>query len=296
MFKTPLMTEEVVQTDALFTVTEVDMGWTKTNGENWRRIPNSQFRGLVRVKPINNVPIPFVLNVVSGTYKLVQNYELYTHIENIIKDNIIPDRLKNVVINDKSSHHGRVTFREYLFHDIKAKINEKSTVSFRLIIKNVYGGGSLRVIYGAIDTYCINGMITGEYEANYFRHTSGLEIPMIGKSIGPALDKFVEETDRMRTWARTYVGHDEAMKLFKRIAASPRMIEKMNSEWMREADDRGQTKWALYSTLTNYSSSQDGTFKIKQTEHDTVQATLHARELNVHKWITLPEFVLAGES
>jgi hypothetical protein len=51
-----------------------------------------------------------------------------------------------------------------------------SDVAFRAIFHNGYGGTSLGcIIGGAINAFCTNGMILGDYDVVYRRHTSGLD-------------------------------------------------------------------------------------------------------------------------
>lgn len=293
MFQTPLMPEPVKQSDALFTVTETQLGWTR-NGETWRKVPEQQFRALIRVKEHENgAVLPHVLNIVSGTYKLIQNYELYERIESVIMTDMPAAYLKDVQIIDKGAYFGRQTWRQYVFPNFSTQVNGKSKIGFRIIVQNAYGGGALKIIAGAIDFYCTNGMIRGSFESEYYRHSSGLTVANVGANLQASMKSFIEASDEWKKWNETYVTHASAMLLFKKIAASPRTVEKFAETWESEAADRGQTKWALYSTLTHYASHQDGAFKLRATGNDTETATMMKREMDVLKWIKLPEFVNA---
>lgn len=289
MFQTPLMTEPKQQTDTLFTVTETQLGWTR-NGENWRNIPMDQFRALVRVKEIDGAARPITLNIVSGTYKLIQNYELYDHIESVILSDMPTAYLKDVQIVDKAAYHGLRTWRQYIFPNFSTQVNGKSKIGFRVIVQNAYGGAALKIISGAIDFYCTNGMITGQFESEYYRHSSGLTVQGVGDNLKQSMRKFIEASDEWKKWNERVITHEAAMSLFHKIAASPRMFTKFTETWEQEAHDRGQTKWALYSTLTHYASHRDGAFKTRDTGNDSEAATMMKRELDVMKWIKLPEF------
>ncbi len=307
MFKTPLMDTSVEQTPTLFTVTECELGWRRASvnlDAPYRRVPEKQFRALVRVaRNKDDAPIPHVLNIVSGTYKLVQNSELYTHIENEILRTINPDDLVGVRIKDTASHFGKTTWREYQFPALKGYVpnkgvnpeaRDRSDVSFRIIVKNAYGGSALRIIYGAIDGFCTNGMIWGSFDSEYHRHSSGLTITAIAGGLTDALKQYQRQLGVLTDWANVTVTHDEVMALFKSIAASPKQYDGLFNNYLAEIEDRGKNKWAVYSTLTAYASHNGGSFKLKETDNDSEAMTMHKRELDVLKWINTKEFESMG--
>lgn len=301
MFKTPLMREEVEQTAALFTVTETQLGQRPLrhvdNGIDapFRIIPAEQFRGLVRLKRNQHgASIPRTLNIVSGTYNLVQNVELYTHIENEIIQRIHSDQLRDVNIIDRGAQHGRTTWREYHFPSIARRIgnsDHQTNLGFRVVVKNGYGGSALHLYYGAIDFFCTNGVICGTFTSEYRRHTKGLEIAGLAKGLDDALLQFDVMASKLSSWANVKVTNQQAMNLLRAIASSPRQFEKLNEQWLEERENRGDNKFALYSALTYYSSHSEGNFKVRENEeHDSFANVMHERELRVASWAEHKEF------
>jgi hypothetical protein len=215
---------------------------------------------------------------------------LYEHIENTIKEVMPSNYIDGVQIIDKGAYHGRQTWRQYIFPNFSTQINGKSKIGFRIIVQNAFGGGALKIIAGAIDFYCTNGMVRGQFESEYYRHSSGLQIMNVGNNLKKCITSFGEATEEWKKWNEQKVTHEQAMTLFRKIAASPRLIEKFNETWLDEIQDRGQNKWALYSTLTNYASHVDGAFKLRATDNDSEASTMMKRELDVYKWLQLPEF------
>ena len=125
----------------------------------------------------------------------------------------------------------------------------KSDIGFRIIVQNGYGGSALRIHAGAIDFYCTNGMIRGEYVTAYRRHTSGLVVGKLNTTIADALVEFAKAGEEWQAWSKIPVKHEKAMDLFRAIASSEKMREGLTDQYMRETEGRGNNLWAVYSTL-----------------------------------------------
>jgi hypothetical protein len=270
----------------LFPVGERRVGW-QTRGGDYQPLPSH--KAIIRMTPDGKSA--HVLNVVSDTYKVVHNRELLSAIERTISNEISADYLMGLQVKDKVSHHGRTCFREYIFPGLKCSVGAKSDIGFRLIISNAYGGASLRVLAGAIEFYCTNGMVLGSYDAAYHRHTSGLRIEHISDVVSKALSTYTTAQSKWQQWTKTPVTREQTMALFHEIASSPRQLDKFSDRWIIEQEDRGPTLWSVYSTLTYFAShSEDAAFAPRNTQQDSVAATMMQRELDVRKWIELPVF------
>ena len=235
---------------------------------------------------------PRVLNVVSNTYNVVHNRELFSAIENTMTTLISPSGLAGVKIIDSVAHFGRMCFRQYIFPNLLCSIGAKSSIGFRVVVSNAYGGASIRLLTGAIEFYCSNGMITGDFTSTYHRHTRGLQIDRIGEHIKSGLIAFTNEPVKWARWCEKTVTREETMALFTEIASSPRQAEKFINRWEVEAADRGPTVWSVYSTLTNYASHNTGDFSIRSSsiDNDSVADTMLKREIDVRKWTEHPMF------
>lgn len=229
----------------------------------------------------------YVLNVVGQSYRLIPNHELFAHVEDTLCKQMQPHELAGVQVVDKASGHGRVCLREYVFPGITCTIGARSDIAFRLIVQNGYGGGALRIHSGAIEFYCSNGMIRGQYESAYRKHTAGLVVSGLGNVVERSLATFADSQNLWRKWVNTPVQHQAAMDLFRELAGSDRLRENLQHQYLREVDARGHNMWSVYSALTYYASHADGEFKLRSTvqEQDTVASTMLQRELTVAKWI-----------
>ena len=268
----------------LFPVGERRIGW-ETRAGGYQRIHSH--KAIIRTTASGESV--HVLGVVGSTYRLIHNKELFGHVETTMRKEMQHDQLDGVIVRDKVAGWGRMCFREYVFPNIKCLLGNgtKSEIAFRLLVQNGYGGSALRVHAGAIDFYCTNGMISGEYQSAYRKHTSGLVVADMGRTITSALDTFAQSQSKWIKWARTPVKHQAAMDLFRELASSEKLANNLSDQYLRERDARGDNLWGVYSTLTYYASHADGEFKLRSSvdQQDTVASTMLQRELNVAEWI-----------
>lgn len=267
----------------LFPVGERSVGWQMRDGTYQR---TASHKSIIRLNQKGDAAQ--LLNIVGAGYKLVHNRELFTAVEQAMVDEMLPEHLVDVKVTDRVAGWGKVCYREYIFPSIKCRLPQmRSDIAFRLIVQNGYGGSALRTHAGAIDFYCTNGMIRGEFTSAYRRHTRGLSIADLSTTVKGALHEFALGTEEWNRWANTPVKTDNALALFHEIASSAKMKTNLIDQFTREVDARGNNLWAVYSTLTYYASHADGAFALRRSvdEQDTVASTMLQRELNVTRWV-----------
>jgi hypothetical protein len=221
---------------------------------------------------------------VSNTYKLVHNRELFGLVEDTLCRELPSSALDGVFVKDKVAYGGKSCWREYVFPGLASDIGAKSKIAFRTIVQNGYGGSALRILAGAIEFYCTNGMVRGSYDQVYHKHTAGLRIDHLGDTLVKAIDTYAQSTKEWREWTRKPVTREQTMDLFRAIAKSPSHFDKLSDHWLRERDIRGDTLWAAYSTLTYYASHNDGAFAVRRASEDNSAAIMMQRELDVAQW------------
>ncbi len=269
----------------MFPVGERKVGWLGRNGSYQ---PAPGHKAIIRLNQKgDNAQL---LNIVGGTYKLVHNRELFTAVEGAMVREMLPEHIMDVRVSDRVSGFGRICFREYIFPSIKCRLpNSPGDIGFRIIVQNGYGGSALRIHAGAIDFYCTNGMIRGEYTSAYKRHTSKLVIGGLSNVITNALHSFTDGAKEWQRWAETPVKHDKAMALFHAIAASAKMEEGLGDQYLHEREVRGDNLWAVYSTMTHYVSHPDK-LRASVDEQDNAAITMLRHEMDVTKWIRTKEW------
>lgn len=286
--RTPFDKYNTPNSPILFPVGERSVGWLMRTGL-YQHAPGH--KAIIRLNEKGDAAV--LLNIVGQTYKVVHNRELFTGIEHTISELLTADQLEGVLVKDKAAHYGRVCFREYIFPRISCRVggSTRSDIAFRLIVQNGYGGSALRIHAGAIEFYCTNGLISGEYSSAYRRHTQGIAIQGIGNVVSKALLQFSADTHTWKEWANKPVKHEAAMSLFRSLATSNKVKDNLMAQYLRETDHRGNSVWTVYSALTYYASHNDGDFAVKTSPgQDNEATTMLGRELHVAKWLQLPEW------
>lgn len=250
-----------------FPVVEREDGWCDKHGQ-WHRDPS--LKKLLRMDSNNR---PHILSTVGTGYKVVQNRELFPHIEQKMQSAFEPRLLRDVETRDEWSYDGRDCWRHYTFPNLRCDIDGGGDVAFRLIVGNSYGGKSVQLIAGAIDFFCTNGMIIGTHEKQARKHTSGLTIGGIATWINDSVTAFTKHTQRCNEWSDMTVPltreDDLFMHLVEKNLVSQQRASKLNEEMHYERNrrvgrDNRPTVWHLYSASTAWASHGD----IRDTGND----------------------------
>jgi len=226
---------------------------------------------------------PVCLNVVRDTYKVVQNMELFDAVERGLRSGVSETELRTARIRDKVSYNGAQCFREYIFPDIAVPSPERDTIAFRVIVQNGFGTGAIKLYSGAIDFFCTNGLVLGEYTSLYAKHTKGVSINDFERVVRGSVELFWKNKQFYADLAGKKVLGDDEVKAFLDHNFGERLGARLMYQFRLEINSRGRTLWALYSALTHYSSHADGEFALRNTSNDHAAATMMKREKDVLK-------------
>lgn len=257
-------------------------------GANGHKFSNTGHKALVRV--LDDKPV--CLNVVTNTYKVVQNDELFAAIHDGIKGNIDARELKSVHIKDRASYGGAICLREYIFPDISFASPERDKIAFRIVVQNGFGTGAIKVFAGAIDFFCTNGLVIGDYTSTYAKHTKGLQLTKFEEAVRGSVHMFWKNADLFSDLAGRKVLNDEAVLGWYVLNFGERLGTRLHHQYLVEAATRGKTLWAVYSALTYYSSHNSGEFSLRNTGNDHAAATMMRRENDVRKAVADRETLL----
>jgi len=268
----------------LFPVALRRVGWQRRDG-TYEVIPGN--RAIVRLNPQGTSAYP--LSVVSNTYKLVTNRELLTVIEDALTAYLPSGALDGVQVTDQISHFGKNCYRTYVFPNMRCDIGARSDIAFRVVMKNGYGGSAVQLLSGAIEFWCSNGMVRGQYEQAYHRHTSQLRIQRLEHVVTQSIDQFWKNAEEYKRWVEKPVTREQTMALFQAIAKSPSFFDALSNQWVAEVEQRGRNVWSVYSALTYYASHSDGEFT-SRADASRLAFNMVNRELAVAKWIETPQW------
>ena len=243
---------------------------------------NPNYKAIVRVDE-NNTPIQ--IGMVGRKYKVILMQDICTSIEDDLCSIIEPEHLSNVKIVDNMSYKGGMLLRQYIFPTIREQISDDE-LGFRIIIVTAYdGSSSFRLYTGAINFFCTNGMVDGQFDMMIRRHTSGLTIPDMAERIKRSIDVFHTRANTFREWVGKTISDEQAEKVFEAIPnVSDNRVRQLMNQYRIEVMRHGRTGWALYNAATYYSSHNEGDFSVRNTGNDNEASTLMHRERQIRSW------------
>jgi hypothetical protein len=243
------------------------------------------------VRMINDEPVS--IGTVGINYKLLKNKELCESVEDVFTSTLSREELHGVERKDSTAYLGATCIRDYIFPNIKVDIESgRSDIRFRAIIINGYdGSSSFKLLHGAIDFFCTNGMVTGSYDMICKRHTSRLAIPRLTDRIRKSIDIFYKQAEQWKQWVGKEISDEDAEQCYQAMPnISDRRVQQLMRQFRIEIASHGRTVWALYSAATHYATSDNGEFSVRETAADHRAVTLINREQQVRSWLNTEEF------
>ena len=238
------------------------------------------------------------LGVVGQGFKCASHKEFFDGVQNVMVDSI-PNAMTDSTVRWSSARNNAWAMMDIVMPNVSTVIRtdkHSTKIGQRVIaLHGVDGSCSNQVFFGAIDFFCTNGMITGDYDKVRRKNTSNFCMDRFIQELNQSSVDFVGQVNELQEWANielpTY-----SMKSWKEylssIMKSDRKAEKMIPLVQKEVRKRGRNVFALYSAFTNYASYADekNGFNLRNTGRDTSAQSMWARENEVTKWISTPEF------
>ena len=238
------------------------------------------------------------LNVVGHGFRCASHKEFFEGVQNTMVENI-PDAMSGSTVKWGSARDNAWAMMDMTLPNVTSTIEtekHETKIGQRVIaLHGVDGSCSNQVFFGAIDFFCTNGMITGEYDKVRRKNTSNFCMDRFIQELNQSSVDFYDQTQKLQTWANIELPV-HSIKSWKEylssIMKSDRKAEKMIPLVQKEVRKRGRNVFALYSAFTNYASYADDRngFNLRNTGKDTVSQSMWAREQEVSKWISTPEF------
>lgn len=224
-----------------------------------------------------------------GSYTLVNNKPFFTGIEEKLTEYFTEAELHGVKVKDSISHNGSACIREYRFNNIHSVIETNkhvTKVTFRVIGWNCFDGSTkATIVYGNIDSFCTNGLISGQYEATSRKRTSGFYLEDFVQRMDSGLEQYAVEMKKLQRYAESLITLNAVTEFFITLNTSDRNKERLQQQYITEMATRGQNLWAVVSTLTNYASHTDGLFPVRNTGNSHEGVTLMTRQSQVNRWL-----------
>lgn len=263
---------------------------TSTTGFSVRTEPVYRENGnqIFGSRTIVRTDIDADLGIVGNRYQMVQNQELYSMLTQACRDTLPTESLKGAELKEVSSYGGAYTRFELCFPEMKMPIKQRGSeteLKFRVGISNTFdGNGSVRVLSGAYDQVCENGMCIGEVTRAYARHTVGFTPAKFSEFIAEQMVRYQEQCRTYQKWAERGINASLFEHVLKENNVSERKTKNLLKQFEMESITRGETLWAALSALTFYSTHDSSLFSVRNSETvDNHGATSEQREREVNK-------------
>jgi len=223
--------------------------------------------------------------------------EFYNRVWDTIVEDLSEEDLQDKTYKFNSARNKGWSMLDVTFPNVKTTVEtvkHKTEIAFRMIaVHAIDGTASPATWFGGIDTFCTNGQITGDWDMVRKKNTSGFTVENFMRELRVAKTNFDLQGKRLQTWATTNLAHVQVDELIQKIVKSERKSRKLHDLFLDERRMRGNNLFALYSAFTNYSSYADARngFELRNTGNDTKAVSMLAREQEVSKWVSSPEFL-----
>ena len=199
----------------------------------------------------------------------------------------------DITIDTKVSRNGAWALEKMVFNNHKATVEtDRHTTETALSLyawHGVDGSTSNNVISGAIDFFCTNGMVTGDYSKIRKKNTRHFDMSRITHEMEGIYDRWLDHN----AWCQKLAEKDVSVTSLKNtleVMLPERASKNMLNSVLDEFSVRGANAWAVYSAFTQYASHEDR-FSFRQTANDNTLERQFKRNEDVAKWIEHPAFL-----
>jgi len=235
------------------------------------------------------------LGVVGDSYPLNTHKNFFLQQQEMLARKFPFGHLENASTKYQVSRGGAWALQDITFPNVKFPIENrkhKTEVSLRNVSwHSVDGSASNNALFGAIDFFCSNGMITGQYDVVRKKNTKNFDMRQFIYEIETSVEEFHLTVRKYQAWANRDITFQNAQTVVESLHVAKRSKEKLINIYEQESTIRGSNLWALYSAFTNYSSHTDNGFAIRKTASDHTAQTMLKREFEVASWVENEEFV-----
>jgi len=224
--------------------------------------------------------------------------EFYNRVWDTIVEDLSQEDLQDKTYKFKSARNKGWSMLDVTFPNVKTTVRTKkheTEIAFRMIaVHAIDGTASPATWFGGIDTFCTNGQITGDWDMVRKKNTSGFTVENFMRELRVAKTNFDLQGKRLQSWADTNLSDSlYVSEAINKIVKSERKSRKLHDLFLSERATRGNNLFALYSAFTNYASYADerNGFTLRNTGNDTKAVSMLAREQEVSKWVSSPEFL-----
>jgi hypothetical protein len=236
------------------------------------------------------------IGIVGNGFTCANHGDFFRNVMDTTTETLSEHDMEGAIVNWRSAHKDGWAMMDMTLPNVTAKVatdKHETTLMKRIIaLHGVNGTCSNTTIFGAIDFFCLNGQITGDHNKVMRKNTSNFSLDRFITELHRSQQDFTAQAEQLQRWANTSLVYVDVKALLDKLMKSEVKADKMFSLYNQETQVRGRNLFALYSAFTNYASYADerNGFNLRRTGKDTQAVSMFQRELDVAKWVDMPEF------
>ena len=243
------------------------------------------------------------LGLTGNRYGIAQNQDVHDVLVQSLEQALPSSYLKDIALEEQVSGNGAFCKTTYRFpsaaepirqlrnatgfkSDVYGKQHKETWLELQFSWINSFGGKTPLIIESGVrDVSCLNSLTTAYKDGSEKqRHTSKCDPALFAAFIEEQAANFKTRIEVWQQWAERSITPDQAEATLTAAGVSPRLTGQLMRTFEAEAVQRGQSVWALASTLTYWSSHNSDDYGVRGSKNkDNVAASLHQRSSKVNQ-------------
>ena len=225
-----------------------------------------------------------IISVVGKGYNVIQNADIIPDYERAIYLSGLDTR--GMERDIQQSHGGARTVVTYTFPAHRIEVKKDDPMDLKISVLNSYDGSwKFMSLVGALRLACLNGQVIGDFFSSFYgKHTMNLDTDAAVDRLETSLDVYLQNAEYWKQYPKISVTDLQAQNVFLNLAGTSKVLNGVLEDiHVKYVDEMGSNLWALFNTLTDWSSHS----KFKNIRNQA--ATVITREQKIRKVLPMLE-------
>ena len=225
-----------------------------------------------------------IISVVGKGYNVIQNADIIPDYERAIYRSGLDTR--GMERDIQQSHGGARTVVTYTFPAHRIEVKKDDPMDLKISVLNSYDGSwKFMSLVGALRLACLNGQVIGDFFSSFYgKHTMNLDTDAAVDRLETSLDVYLQNAEYWKQYPKISVTDLQAQNVFLNLAGTSKVLNGVLEDiHLKYVDEMGGNLWALFNTLTDWSSHS----KFKNIRNQA--ATVITREQKIRKVLPMLE-------
>lgn len=160
----------------------------------------------------------------------------------------------------------------FLFNDLVIEPDVGDVIKHEVVFYNSYDGSwAFQQTSRGHRLWCKNGCTNAMTVSNtWAKHTTNVNVKGSTDKVVAGLKTFMDDNAVYQNWMRTHVDDDTAFTFFKfklcryptkdaSVKVNERRYQQLCGQWLKEKQQLGSNKWALFNACTHWATHTDDT-------------------------------------